>query len=294
MTNILKFDASAFDSLLDVAETPQGGKAKRARQTFLKHPGIRFSVASGPAGGLAYKKANKKNVLVDKIAKGVRGVVLNSEFAFSQWGKDNGAAKIMCSSVSHTTSDGSSGKGTWQVPLASHKLVDTLNPQGFKGKSCGDCIASQENLGCKQGGGIHILVTGLDHGETDEEDNFLGIQDVEPFIGHISASGMSAFQYTNFLLDLRKLPNKPAPDAINALFSTQDNPRAPVKMLKIDISSPFNNQALAKKLLTDELVRLAEEEAKRLEDWKAKNGNQSGNYGAKKKSTVDPEDDLPF
>lgn len=296
--SILKFDADLFDSMLDAAATPTGGSGskggyqKKVRNKFLKHPGIRFSVASSGPGGLAYKKANKKGVLIDKVAKAIRGVVLNSEFAMAQWGKENGAAKMLCSSISHTNPDGSAGEGSWQIPLGAVKLTDTLNPQGFKGKSCRECIDNKENEGCKQSGALHILVTGLDHGETDENDDFIGIQDVEPFVAHINAGGMSAFQYTNYLLELRRIPGKPNPDTIQAVFSTQDNPKAPVKMLKIEVDKAYSDVAGAQELYKEELAKMAIEEQKRLDEWKAKNGIGAKGSNTPKKS-VD-EDDLPF
>lgn len=296
MSNIIKFDAEMFEGLLEVAASSSNNSGskypKKVKQNFVKHPGIRFSVSNGPGGGLAYKRANKKGILIDKVAREVRGVVLDSKFSMAQWGKDDkGKAKMLCSTISHTTLAGTPGDGTWQIPLRSSTLTERLNPQGFKGMSCADCMLSKGNEGCKQSGAIHILVTGLDHGETDEDDNFIGIQDIEPFIAHISSSGMSAFQYSDFLQQAKKITGQNNPDSLLAIFSTQDNPKAPVKMLKIDPNKPYSTPDVARKLLSDELDKMADDEAKRLEEWKIKNGVTSKGGSSK---TASGDDDLPF
>ena len=287
------FDANLFEAELEVAASSSnkggGSRGSKKRQNFIEHPGIRMSIKDT---GLFYKKPNKRGVIVEKTAKQVRGVVLDSKFTLSQWGKEDMKPKMICSAIAHTNPDGSEGNGVWQIPLRMDSLTERLNPQGFKGMSCMDCVAAKENTGCKQSGGVHVYVTGLDHGETNSDDEYIGIQDVEPFIAHISTSGMSALQYTNFLLELRRLPNKPAVETVEAIFSTQDNPRAPVKMLKIDVGNPFSEVADAKKTMTEAIKQLEEASAKRYEEWKAKNGVKKTTTGSG--STVDQDDDLPF
>lgn len=293
--NILNFDANLFDSLLDAASntTGPGGttgtSVRKPKNTFLKHPGIKLSISNTPAGGFAYKRANKKNVLIDKIAKQVRGVVLNSEFAMAQWGKEDNKPKMLCSSISNTLPSGETSNGIWNIPFFGNRLTTIYDPQGSKGMSCRDCIEQKLNEGCKQGGGVHLLITGMDHGEMDDDDNFIGMQDVEPFIAYIQVSGIgSGLEYSKYLTSLKSLGNKPAANTMEAVFSTQDNPKAPVKMLKIDIGLPFSDQDTADKLYGAELKKLAEDEAKKLEEWKAKNPNKIS------KRAVSGDEDLPF
>jgi hypothetical protein len=288
------FDADLFAQELELASSSSknnnnsgGGGAKKPRQHYLEHPGIKFAVNNGPQGGLNYSKPNKKGVMVPKTAIQVRAIVLDSVFLMQQWGKPDGKAKVVCSSIGHTKPDGSAGNGLWQIPVGREKLVNNLNPQGFKGMSCGDCIAANENEGCKQTGAIYIVVTGLDHGDVDENDDFIGMVDCEPFVAHISTSGMSAFQYANFLFQVNKARSNPT--EVEAIFSSQENPKAPVKMLKVDIGDHYSTPDVAKRILEVELKRIEEKRAKDFEAWKAKNPPKGGSGGS-----AAGDDEIPF
>lgn len=289
------FDANQFSAELDIAGANRtGGGSKfpaKKRNTYLEHPGLKVSVGDN---GLQYKKPNKQGVLPKnpKLITAVRAVVLDSKFYFSQWGVVDGKNKPVCSSISHTNPDGSEGKGIWQISQYVPAVVEKLNPQGFKGLSCADCKLAKGDEGCKQTGAIHVLITGIDAGP-DDDGNETGMQDVDPFIAHIPVSGVgSATAYRNYMISLTKIPDKPAPNTIQAIFTTEENPRMPTKqMLKIHADKPFEGLEQANKLMQDELDRLAAESAKKLEEWKAKNPMKGGKAGGSK---ADLDDDVPF
>lgn len=255
-----------------------GGKvSKFSRHTDILRPGAEIKLMDS---GFVYNKKTKTGKIVPQSVQSFKGIIVDSVFRFELWGKNvsTGKPEFKDSTISHTSGE-ETGNGTWPFPLSTNKILEAYAPVCKTGLTLQEALETYKNAEGRpeitQKGHITFLVTAMDLGELDENDEPVGLKAVDPFIARLPLSGVfSQGSFTRFVSEVAKNP-EPFNDykSVVTLVTSDVHPKMPSKkMAKLEAVGQANDADLKKAgVMFDGAMAAAQaEQDQRLAEWKAK------------------------